>query len=620
MTVLLLGLIALPLAAGLCILIVGGRLPRSAARGVALAVAGAATLCALALFPHAGARINLAGEWLPGMGPMAVELGATGLYATLLTVGAAFLALAVGRTRGTYLYSAVLVSVAAAAVAFTAAHFLLRYVALEIVALCVALAPLIEVGGDGQGRGAHLARRVYLVLRIGDAGLLVAILALYGATGTLDIDAALGTALSLAPGLLVWIAAGFALAVWVKVGGWPAHIWRRAGAQLSLPSRAWSYALLVPNLGLYLLYRTAPLLAAADPVQRTAGWVGAASAALTAFFALTQPGLRMGLIYADAALAGLALVAGSAGLGSVVWLTLVLTTPVRLLLYLTGDAPVRWARTAALALGGAALAYWGVLLTRWARAAGAPADMLFLAEAAVALLGVWAFAAARRLLQPSQAAPEAKPARPAWVRWVVLGLLGASILVGSVLLEPALAELSHVSHAALPADPAPLAVLGYAATRPAIWIVVVITIALWLLRWRPPDASAVVPEQVYDLEGALSRFAGALNRVVETGVHEGLVTLTTRAVMGSAGYALRVIEQRLLEGLLASTARSLVKGGQLAYDSVEEDGLEGALRLTARSVFALARVGQRWHTGKLRRNLLWVVLSLGAALLAVLFL
>jgi hypothetical protein len=69
-----------------------------------------------------------------------------------------------------------------------------------------------------------------------------------------------------------------ARAAWVKLGGWPFHLWSRAGRGLSLASQAWLYATLVPNLGAYLLYRVTPLLAVAGLLRTPLLWLGASCA------------------------------------------------------------------------------------------------------------------------------------------------------------------------------------------------------------------------------------------------------------------------------------------------------------------------------------------------------
>jgi hypothetical protein len=45
--------------------------------------------------------------------------------------------------------------------------------------------------------------------------------------------------------------------------------------------------------------------------------------------------------------------------------------------------------------------------------------------------------------------------------------------------------------------------------------------------------------------------------------------------------------------------------------------LEGILRRAVSAALALGRRMQRWHTGRLRRNLLWVPVALALAIVAL---
>ena len=679
MDALLAGLVALPLLGGAWIAVVARRASASIVRYTTLAVTGLVALCTVALLFLDGDTPRLAVEWLPGMGPMTLGLGLTGLYAALVTAWSAFLALCGTWSHETafspWSGTLTLVALAAANVAFVAQHFLLRYAALEIVALCVALAPLVELGNE---RGSRLARRVYLILRLGDAGLLAAILILMDAGGTLDIAAALEAGETLDASRLGWVVAGFGLAAWVKLAGWPFQVWSQAGGPLSLPSRSWLYATVVPNLGAYLLYRVTPLLVLAGPLQRVVLWVGAGGAALAMLIALTSleamrsPG---GVGRADwptwlgAAQGGMALFVAASGVKTAVWLSLLAVTPLRLLLFLAADrarragsaaqcaGPATQRKVAAgfFALGGGGLTAWSLLTTWWAREAGAPLDALLAAEVAVALTGMWTACAAWRLGSdtrnvlafPSSVAqgtlemtvpgtgasgtdaPEMAAGNIArLIGWGTMGALGVGVLAGVSALRPLLRHLSTVSHGTLPTLPTPLALLRYAATAPAMLMVTVLALATWRLRWRllrrarsglPVSAGQEegLPDQGIDLEEGLAQAARILRAVVEVGIQEQIIAVIVRGVVKGARLAQRGVEQGLLEGSVHWIARTAVGGGRWAYRVVEQEGLEGFVRRVVGAALSLGRGMQRWHTGRLRRNLLWVAISLAAAVVSV---
>jgi len=123
--------------------------------------------------------------------------------------------------------------------------------------------------------------------------------------------------------------------------------------------------------------------------------------------------------------------------------------------------------------------------------------------------------------------------------------------------------------------------------------VMVLVLAVWRLQWRlrlSPIVSAEPGEEVLDLEEGLARAAQVLQAVVEVGILEQIVALIVRAV---------------------------VDGARVTYRVVEQEGLEGFLRYAVRAVLMVSRGVQCWHTGRLRRNLLWLAVSLALAVLAL---
>ena len=632
-------IIGFPLLASTLVAIASRHIHRSTAHRVTLAAIGLTGLLALALLFHPGDGSHITIEWLPGSGPMGVTTGTSSVYAVLVTTWAGFLALLGTASRSLEFRplsgAVMLLALTSANVAFLADHFLARYVALEIVALCVALTPLIEVRDPASTR---LAGNVYLLLRIGDAGLLAAILILKNASGTLGIDPALGSILSSMerPGSeleavrLGWMVAGFVLAVWVKLGGWPFHLWTQAGRRLSLASQAWLYSAVVPNLGAYLLYRVTPLLALAGPLQTAALWLGAGAAALATLIALTQTDVRAALVYVGAAQGGLALFTAAIGNKPAVWVGLLALTPLRLLLFLASDvlrnsngcppsASATLHRVAAclFALGGLTLTAFDLLITWWAREAGAPLDALFIAEAAVALTAVWTARTAWLLSRPLPGTGEGTAVH--WTQWMAVGLLGGSALACGLAFGPLLRYLIAASHMTLPTLPTFPALLRYAATAPALLAVLVLSLAAWRLQRRSKQEplGAVEPtEEVYDLEEGLARAAQVLHSVIEVGIAEQIITLVVRTVVQGARAAWAV-EHRGLEGITSRSAQAVVNGAHTARRIVEQEGLEGVLRRAVRMITTLSRIFQRWHTGRLRRNLLWVPITLVLAVLAL---
>jgi len=599
MSALVAALVVLPLWGSASIAATSRRISPSGALRVTLTATGLTALCALILLPHTRSGPSVAMEWLPGSGTMRLIAGTTGLHAVLVTTWGAFLVLLATTSHAaecSALSGAVtLLALAATNVAFLIDHFLGRYVALEITALCIALALLVEMRNSAGGR---LARRSYLILRLGDAGLLTAILVLMDASGTLNIATVLEAGSTLDATRLGWVVAGFILAVWVKLGGWPFHLWNQPGRRLPLSSQAWLYATVMPNLGAYLLYRVTPLLALSDPLRMTALWLGAGGAALSALIALTHADLRGALVYLGGVLGGQALFVAITGVKSAVWIGLLAVTPLRLLLFLAADAAQRSIsvarrRVAAclFGIGGLMLVAFGLLTTYWARQAGAPLDALLIAEGAVGLTGVWAARAAYRLSRTPPAATEGPAVQ--WGQWMTVGVLGIGVVATGAAFGSFARHLAAANRVALPAIPTLPGLLRYAVTAPALLVVMVLVLAVWRLQWRlrlSPIVSAEPGEEVLDLEEGLARAAQVLQAVVEVGILEQIVALIVRAV---------------------------VDGARVTYRVVEQEGLEGFLRYAVRAVLMVSRGVQCWHTGRLRRNLLWLAVSLALAVLAL---
>jgi NADH-quinone oxidoreductase subunit L len=332
---LILGMLGSPLCGVALIAIAGRRLVPGQVHRVALAASGLVVLCALGmisflLVPTTPTALDLLSlEWLPGTGAMRLHVDVRALLILVsVTLGLIF-ALSVGRTRrdaeeaddsegsDLLLVSLALVALTATQIAVLSTSFLSRYLALEVVGLCLGLAPLVAAQ-DGFRRAA----RVYLLLRVGDAGLLIAILMLMQLTGTLDITSALASAPVLALSQRLWITGAFVVAVWVKVGAWPMHIWLQIGERLPFVSRVWLFATSMPVLGLYLLYRVVPLLQTVSPLREVvlaAAAIATLVAAVLAIRSLQRPQALMTYLWSTAA--GVALCLAALGVQQAVWVS-----------------------------------------------------------------------------------------------------------------------------------------------------------------------------------------------------------------------------------------------------------------------------------------------------------
>ncbi|NLE99620.1 MAG: hypothetical protein GX601_01440 [Anaerolineales bacterium] len=619
---------------------------------VATLTASILTLVAAAvLLQRSHEHVPIAFEWLPGAGTIGLALSSSSLWLVLAIAGIAALALLGDGEfdapfRNTS-WALIMVALSAGFAALLVDHFIARYVVLEVAALCAGLAPLAELPSGTAGR---LVWRTYLPLRVGDAGLLVGILLLGEAAGTLNITLALEAGATLGGASLAFAVGGLVLAAWIKAAGWPMHLWALTGRRLSLSAHAVLFATLLPTLGLYLLYRTAPLLVLVEPLRLAALWIGAGSATLSALGALLQSDQRTAQVYVGAAQAGLCLLAAASGLQTTLLLAVFVLMPLRLLSLLTADAaeractsPRRRLAAGVFALGGLISFGFSLTITWWVRTGAAgelpvPLAAVLLAEFASALTAVWVFrtvwqlAAGRR---PSEV-PDWPAAGVCWPQWASLAVLGGGALISGLGCRELASRLMGTSEIPWPSA---LAILRYAATAPALPLVAVAALGVLVLRRRLNDRAAGrashAPERLQTVTRALRSLIGGegAQRASERAV-TGAARLATavergglEALLGCIGHlatkgpqlVYQTIEQGGLTRLLSRTANLVAAGSQVAYQAIEHGGLEALLGRVVATVLKVSRSMQAWHTGRLRRNLLYVTLMLAilvAALLA----
>jgi hypothetical protein len=173
--------------------------------------------------------------------------------------------------------------------------------------------------------------------------------------------------------------------------------------------------------------------------------------------------------------------------------------------------------------------------------------------------------------------------------------------------------------------------LHFLATSPTLWATS--ALAFWIAYQRRRGghdwltsllSKTTRAEQGSDpsltLEQGLGRSAQALQTVIEAGALPWVVTAIRDGTLGLANLAHRWVEGEALEGTARQIAQTAIDSGRLAYRVMEQGGLEGLLRRSVRAILAGSRWMQRWHTGRLRRNLAWVVGSLALAALGLILL
>ncbi len=513
-------------------------------RGLPLFASVAVTLCLAGLLLFVGEAPTVALTWLPGMGEMTFAMERNGLLAALATALALTGVFMASQRENPWLLGLMLLALAAANVAFLSAHFLARYVALEAVGLVVALAALV---GAGAMPGLRRGGLVYLLLRVGDVGLLAAILLLHARTGTLEISPALAAAPNLSPRAFNWITMGLVLAVAVKVGLWPFQVWIRAGQILPRPVHLWLYTTVMPNLGLYLLYRIAPLAALPGPLNTGLLWLSAVTGMVALGLVLLRPRLKASPIHVLAAQGSLALILAAGGAGKALpWAIIILTAARGILLPAAQSAEGR--RRFTPVAGGALALFW-----IWA-----------LVTYRLTSLPLWSGLALVVLM----------------VLWVVRASLNHEEQPSSAWLQRA-------------------------------WIFDFDAALLRFARRLHQVIEVGVLERVLEgLAKGLMAFAQTVYEKIEVGILDRGITESASGLLEASDTLYRRVEMGLLERGVSGSASNALEVSEAAYQSVEQRGLEGSLHSLVDAVRLGSRWLRRLHVGRLRTNLVWVTLAL----------
>ena len=190
-------------------------------------------------------------------------------------------------------------------------NFLLLYIGWEGVGLCSYL--LISFWFEKES-AANAGKKAFLTTRIGDLGLLAAILLIAKVTGDVSFEnlpakaAALGAWGPIVAFLIFWGAAG-------KSAQFPLHVWLPDAMEGPTPVSALIHAATMVAAGVYLVARTFPLFLlnpdALLPVMMLAGITSFGAATI----ACTQTDLKRILAYSTISQLGLMMVALGSGAG-----------------------------------------------------------------------------------------------------------------------------------------------------------------------------------------------------------------------------------------------------------------------------------------------------------------
>ena len=182
------------------------------------------------------------------------------------------------------------------------------YVFWETVGLC-SFALISFYHRDPKARRAGI--KAFAVTRIGDVGLLVALVALWSASGVVAFSG-LETA-SVPPEILALAGAGILLAAVGKSAQVPLHVWLPDAMEAPTTISALIHAATMVNAGVYLVARAFPAFESLGWWPAALLWIGAATALLAAVAAFAEPDLKRVLAYSTISQLGYMVAAVGAG-------------------------------------------------------------------------------------------------------------------------------------------------------------------------------------------------------------------------------------------------------------------------------------------------------------------
>ena len=348
----------LPLAVCAAILLSGRRTGRAAAWLAVVALAGACGV-SLGLGPTVlgGSRLGISWAWLSAADPRwTVGLAVDGLsWIMLLVVTAIGTLIALysigymhGDPRFPRFFAYLSLFCASMLGLVLADHFILLYACWELVGLCSYL--LISFWFE-KPAAAAAGRKAFLTTRVGDAGLLMAILLLSLVPGGLQFSQLSGLHHILPGGDLTLISLLVFLGAAGKSAQAPLHVWLPDAMEGPTPVSALIHAATMVAAGVYLVARTLPLFTPES--LRVVLAVGLTTHLLAGTVALTQTDIKRVLAYSTLSQLGLMMAALGIGARSAAMFHLVTHACFKALLFLAAGSVIHAAHEQDLSrLGG----------------------------------------------------------------------------------------------------------------------------------------------------------------------------------------------------------------------------------------------------------------------------
>ncbi|WP_139491100.1 NADH-quinone oxidoreductase subunit L [Brevibacillus dissolubilis] len=163
------------------------------------------------------------------------------------------------------------------------------------------------------------AKKAFIMTRIGDVGLFIAIALLFWATGSFDYSEIFNAVAQgkVAPGLITLTAILIFVGAVGKSGQFPLHTWLPDAMEGPTPVSALIHAATMVAAGVYLVAASFPLFLASDTALNVVAYVGGFTAIFAASIGLTQRDIKRVLAYSTVSQLGYMMmalgIAGAAG-------------------------------------------------------------------------------------------------------------------------------------------------------------------------------------------------------------------------------------------------------------------------------------------------------------------
>ncbi len=201
-----------------------------------------------------------------------------------------------GRFRRFFVYLNLFI--AAMMILVSADNYLMLFVGWEGVGLCsyLLIGFWFEKGADGIGT-AQAAKKAFVVNRVGDFGLLIALFLMFWNFGTFQFDHVFEQAPGVAQGVILAMTLFMLLGVAGKSAQLPLYVWLPDAMAGPTPVSALIHAATMVTAGVYLVARSNPLYSTVPTAQAWVTWVGAVTALFAATIAVGQFDIKRVLAY-----------------------------------------------------------------------------------------------------------------------------------------------------------------------------------------------------------------------------------------------------------------------------------------------------------------------------------